>query len=54
MVDTRRITATLTNDNTTIGETCLSLIRQWLQHADLPLPRDVHTKVSVYHGKDSL
>ncbi|TBL81113.1 sugar ABC transporter substrate-binding protein [Paenibacillus thalictri] len=52
MVDARRMTATLSNDNTSIGEKSLILIRQWQQNVSLPLPREVFTQVSLYEGTD--
>jgi ribose transport system substrate-binding protein len=52
MVLAGRITATLSNDNTTIGETSLRLIRQWMNNVDLPLPEQVYTEVTVVKGKN--
>lgn len=50
-VDSGRITSTLVNDNTAIGEKSMKLIKQWLQNEDLPLPRNVNTSAVVYMGK---
>ncbi|NRF92352.1 substrate-binding domain-containing protein [Paenibacillus frigoriresistens] len=53
MVDSGWIKATLVNDNTTIGEKSILLIKRWLENADLPLPRNVNTQVILYKVKGS-
>ncbi|KRF21410.1 substrate-binding domain-containing protein [Paenibacillus sp. Soil787] len=52
-VDSGWIKAILVNDNTTLGEKSILLIKRWLENADLPLPRNVNTQVILYKGKGS-
>jgi ribose transport system substrate-binding protein len=51
MVDTDRITATLTNDGAVIGERSVLLIQQWINNISLPLKMNEYTPVAFYQKK---
>jgi ribose transport system substrate-binding protein len=48
MVDTGRITATLTNDGAAIGEKSVLLMQQWIHNIKLPLKMNEYTPVAFY------